>query len=246
MSYLLVDNSNTRTKFALCEEHGQVDMRVIPTVEISSSALQLLLQDWQFEKVCLCSVVPGASAVIRQVCKGKEIIVLDARTSDAVNFSQYPGIDTLGADRVANVLAAVRLLDLPVVAVDAGTATTFDVVTMGADGPCFRGGVIAPGIAAMARCLNLSTALLPVVEGWQSAPTIGRDTAESMGSAIRLGYPAMVDAILDSIEQEVGQPVHVVLTGGDAGALAPLLRRSCHMAPLLTLQGLAFVAGIQI
>lgn len=243
---MLVDNSNTRTKFALCEGGGRIDMRVIPTAEISSSALHLLLQDWQFEKVCLSSVVPWASAVIQQVCKGKEMVVLDARTSDAVDFTQYPGIDTLGADRVANVLAAVHLQDLPVVAVDAGTATTFDVVTKGAERPCFRGGVIAPGIAAMARCLHLSTAQLPVVENWQSAQTIGRDTAESMGSAIRLGYPAMVDAILDSIEQEVEQPIHVVLTGGDAAALAPLMRRSCHMAPLLTLQGLAFVAGIQV
>ena len=223
-----------------------MDLRILPTAQISQSSVQRFLHDWQFEKVYLCSVVPWASVIIQQACSGRELVVLDAGTSDAVDFSHYPGADTLGADRVANVLAAIQLQQYPLVAVDVGTATTFDVVTMGADGPCFRGGVIAPGITAMVQGMNNSTAQLPLVENWQSAAPIGHNTQEAIGAAIRIGYPAMVDAILDSIEQELGQPVHVILTGGDAAALAPLLRRSCRMAPMLTLQGLAFVAGIQI
>ena len=246
MSHLLIDNSNTRTKFALCTETGKMDLRILPTAQISQSSVQRLLHGWQFEKVYLCSVVPWASVIIQQACSGRDLVVLDAGTSDAVDFSHYPGADTLGADRVANVLAAIQLQQYPLVAVDVGTATTFDVVTMGTDGPCFRGGVIAPGITAIVQGLSGSTAQLPIVENWQSAPIIGSNTQESIGSAIRVGYPAMLDAILDSIEHELGQPVHVILTGGDAAALAPLLHRSCRMAPMLTLQGLAFVAGIQI
>lgn len=223
-----------------------IDFQVLATAEITPSSVQRILQEWEFDKVCLCSVVPWASVIIRRACSGKEIIVLDAGISDSVDFSQYPGIDTLGADRIANVLAAAQRQHFPLVAVDIGTATTFDVVTRGKNAPCFRGGVIAPGIVAMIRGMNDSTAQLPMVDNWQSAAVIGRSTQEAIGSAIRIGYPAMIDAILDSIEHELGQPVHVFLTGGDATSLAPLLRHSCQTVPMLTLQGLAFVAGIQI
>ncbi len=246
MNHLLVDNSNTRTKFALCEEGRMIDFRILATAELTSSSVQSLLHDWEFEKVCLCSVVPWASVIIRQACGEKEIIVLDAATSDSVDFSQYPGVDTLGADRIANVLAAAQRQHFPLVAVDIGTATTFDVVTQGTNAPCFRGGVIAPGIATMIRGMNDSTAQLPIVDNWQSAAVIGLSTQEAIGSAIRIGYPAMIDAILDSIEHELGQSAHIFLTGGDASSLAPLLRHSCQTVPMLTLQGLAFVAGIQI
>ena len=244
MSYLLIDNSNTRTKFALHVPGPEIELRVMPTADISVPSVQKVLEGWSFESVCLCSVVPWAVAPLREACGGAEVQMLDSSVSDAVDFSDYAGLATLGADRVANVLAAVRRAELPLVAVDAGTATTFDVVVSKQGKPRFAGGVIAPGINAMAGCLHYHTAQLPIVRDWQSVPVIGGDTAAAMGSALRIGYPAMVDAILDSIELELGQSIHVIMTGGDAAALLPLLRRPCQEVPLLTLEGIALAAGI--
>lgn len=246
MNCLLVDNSNTRTKFALwCEGKG-IEVRMAGTCGLSVSSIRNLLADWCFDKVYICSVVPRAAVLIEQACEPAEVHYLTPGVSPAVDFSSYRGVGTLGADRVANVLAAVQQMPLPLVAVDLGTATTYDVVCSRKGVPSFMGGVIAPGIGTMAASMQSNTAQLPPVDDWQKTVVIGQDTQEAMGAALRIGYPAMVDATLDAIEHELGEGIHVVLTGGDAAAVAPLLRRSCQIDPLLTLKGIAHAAGIQL
>ncbi len=246
MNCLLVDNSNTRTKFALVDDKNELELRVVPTAELTGSQIRSLIRDWSFERVFICSVVPAAAAIIAEACSAAVVHYLTPESSDSVDFSVYRGVETLGADRVANVLGAVLQVKLPLVAVDLGTATTYDVVCQGEDVPYFRGGLIAPGIGTMALSMRANTAQLPLVADWQKLVVIGQDTKEAMGAALRIGYPAMVDAILDAIEQELGEEINVVLTGGDASAIAPLLRRSCKIDSLLTLRGIAFAAGKQL
>lgn len=239
---LLIDNSNTRTKFMLCGAGGEPELRVLPTAEISTESLRTLFAGWSFRRVVLCSVVPWAAEEISSFMKGLELIQVNAENVTDVDFAGYPGCDTLGADRVANVLAAVRYAPLPLVAVDMGTATTLDVVVQGAAGPKFAGGMIAPGLSAVAGCLPRCTALLPSVNLNIAGPVIGRNTEEAMASAVCVGYPGMMDSLLDAIESELGEPVHVIVTGGDAARLAPAMRHKCTLVPSLTLEGIARVA----
>ena len=243
---LLVDNSNTRTKFFLCCPGKQTKLRVLPTAEIGEDSLRDLLSGWSFSRACVCSVVPWAEKMILSVLEECEILCLNVENAVHVDFSSYPGKDTLGADRVANVLAAIKYAPLPLVAVDLGTATTLDVVVQGNVKPLFAGGLIAPGLFAVANSLLGRTALLPGASLDFSGPAIGRNTREAMSSAVCIGYPGMIDAILNAVETELGQSVHVVLTGGDAERIAPLLKHKCLHVPTLTLDGLACFAGVHL
>ena len=243
---LLIDNSNTRTKFMLCGAGGETELRVLPTAEISEESLLALLDGWSFQRVVLCSVVPWAAAVITSVMKEAELIRVQTAGVSEVDFTAYPGCATLGADRVANVLAAVRYASLPLVAIDTGTATTFDVVVQGPAGPMFAGGIIAPGLSAVAGCLPRCTAQLPFVNLNIRGPVIGRNTEEAMSSAVCVGYPGMIDSLLDAIETELGERVHVIITGGDAQMLVPAMRHKGILVPSLTLEGIACAAHISL
>lgn len=243
---LLVDNSNTRTKFALCGSGVDTEIRLLPTADISVASIRRLLGGWVFSGVCLCSVVPWAAACIEEALHEYPLVNVSPSVSSSVDFSAYPGVATLGADRVANVLAAVTLVPLPLVAVDLGTATTFDVVVASESLPVFRGGLIAPGYAAMAAALRSRTAQLPDAGDAAVCSVIGQNTLHAMSSAVRFGYPGMVDALLDAVEAELGEHINVILTGGDAETVAPLLRRRCIIEPGLTLQGIALAAGLQL
>ena len=242
LRWLLVDNSNTRTKFALWNESGVSEVRVLPTNEVCVEQIQRVLEGWSFDSVCLCSVVPQAAAEIRKFAQEVPVYELCAASVGRVDFSAYPGVSTLGADRVANVLAALKYAPLPLVAVDAGTATTFDVVVEESGQPQFMGGLIAPGLWAVAGCLQPRTALLPMCDPQAEGPVIGRNTAEALSSAVSVGYPGMVEAILDGIEDELGCGIHVVVTGGDAAWLVSRMQRQCELVPDLTMQGIAQAA----
>lgn len=243
---LLVDNSNTRTKFMLCGGGNQAELQVVPTAEICTDMLRDMLADWCFHRAFLCSVVPWAAEVILSALDGHDVVCLNAENASEVDFSVYPGKATLGADRVANVLAAIKYVPLPLVAVDLGTATTLDVVVPGMERPLFAGGLIAPGFSAVADSLFGRTALLPGVSLDFHGAAIGKNTGEAMSSAVCIGYPGMIDALLEAVEEELGQAVHVVITGGDAERIAPRLKHKCLHIPTLTLEGLAGFGDVRL
>ena len=241
---LLIDNSNSRTKFALASADGICVPRILPTEELSAETISALLADWCFKRVYACSVVPAAREVISETLGEYSVNWLSADSASMLDFSAYPGVSTLGADRVANALAAVAHAPLPLVAVDMGTATTFEVVVQGSSVPCFAGGIIAPGFKSFAACLPANTALLPAVDASAPARFIGRSTREAMSAGVVAGYAGMLDALLDGIENELGESVSVVLTGGDAALFAPLMRHRGKCVASLTLQGLARWSGL--
>lgn len=241
---LLIDNSNSRTKFALGTVGGIGSPRILPTGELTVPVIRELLSDWCFGRVYACSVVPAARAVIAEALGEYSVNWLSADAVSKVDFSAYPGVSTLGADRIANALAAVAHVPLPLVAVDMGTATTFEVVVQGGVCPCFAGGIITPGFKSFAACLPSNTALLPAVDAGVPARVIGRTTREAMSAGVVAGYAGMLDSLLDGIENELGESVSVVLTGGDAAMFGPLLRHRSICVASLTLQGLAAWAGL--
>jgi type III pantothenate kinase len=145
---------------------------------------------------------------------------------------------TVGADRIVNTLAARILFKRDTIAVDLGTATTFDCIT--ADG-VFIGGVIAPGVQVGLEWLGRRAAKLPKVEFRPPPAVIGRRTETCMESGVFYGTVDAIDGMVDRIKREWEKPqALVVATGGYAGLLAPHCRTVERVEPFLTLKGLFF------
>jgi len=148
----------------------------------------------------------------------------------------YPRPDTIGADRLANALAARHRFGVPVVVVDFGTAVTFDVVDQHGN---YVGGIIAPGLAAMTDYLHEKTALLPRIRIREVTRVIGRSTTEAMLVGAVHGYRGLVRGLLGELKRALHvRRLPVVATGGYAGLIAAGLPEIDAVDPLLTLEGL--------
>lgn len=145
---------------------------------------------------------------------------------------------SVGADRIADAVAASELFDLPAIVVDLGTATTFDVVL---PGPRYVGGVIAPGIVTSAEELFRRAARLARVELRPPKKTVGRTTEESIQSGVLFGAAAQIDGIVRRISKEMRIRPSVIATGGLAAVVAPHCRTLRHVEPALTLQGIRLI-----
>ncbi len=141
----------------------------------------------------------------------------------------------VGADRIANALAAYRLYGGPAIVIDLGTATTFDAISK--DG-AYLGGAISPGIHLAAEALFRATAKLPRVELQTPKTAVGRNTPAAMQSGLIFGYVGMVEGLVARFQQELGGTARVIATGG----LAPLIAKETSVIevvnPGLTLHGL--------
>lgn len=140
----------------------------------------------------------------------------------------------LGADRLVNAVAGIEKYGAPLVAVDFGTATSFDVVN---DKREFLGGLIAPGLKISAEALFQRASRLPRIEIAEPGHLVGRNTVEAMQSGIFWGYVGLVDGILERLQAELPGAA-VVATGGLARVIAGASRHIRHVEPDLTLQGL--------
>ena len=116
-----------------------------------------------------------------------------------------------------------------------GTATTITAVD--ADG-CFVGGCICPGVKISMEALTGRTAQLPGISLDKPQRAIGKNTRDCMRSGIMLGAAAMLDGLLDRMEQELGAPTKVVATGGISKFVLPLCRREMIYDGSLMLKGL--------
>ncbi|MCL4509005.1 MAG: type III pantothenate kinase [Chloroflexi bacterium] len=141
----------------------------------------------------------------------------------------------VGIDRLVNVFSARQLARGPLIVVDFGTATTFDVLS--AD-DAFLGGAIAPGPGIAAEALFSRAALLPRISLAAPPRAIGRTTVTNMQSGLVLGYAALVEGLVTRMLAELGQRATVFATGGWAETLAPLCNGIDRVEPTLTLQGL--------
>ena len=144
----------------------------------------------------------------------------------------------MGADRIVNGIAAFERFGGPVIVVDFGTATTFDVVTRKGE---YVGGVICPGIGISADALFQRAARLPRVELRNPGRVIGRSTVTSIQSGMYFGYATMVEGMIGRIRAELQEPSHVVATGGLAEVLAKDIPSIEAVDPVLTLTGLRLI-----
>ena len=240
--FLLINNNNTRTKFALAGrspgEPGEI--RSIASKELSVSAVEKILADWTWKRVVLASVVPKNVPDLIASQKGKEIIQVSCDVELGIEVD-FPDPCAIGADRLANAVAvADRAIDQQaVIVVDLGTAVTFDIVDTR---PAYVGGIIAPGLDAMSTYLHNRTALLPLIDLKRPETAIGKSTEQAMLSGAFHGYRGLVKEIIQQIEEQLGQSAKVIATGGYADLIANELPEIHAVEPFLTMEGLQKIA----
>jgi type III pantothenate kinase len=187
----------------------------------------------------ICSVVPAITPMLAEACEmcfGRKPVMIDARAKLPIRLDVEEPF-TVGADRVANTLAASRIHKRDAIVVDLGTATTYDCIT--ADGT-FLGGVIQPGIMISADTLFRRTAQLPATEIVPPRRVIARRTDECIRAGVLYGAVDSIDGIVRRIKKEWpngGTPL-VIGTGGMADAIRPHSTELEVVDPLLTLKGI--------
>ncbi len=207
---------------------------------LGSAAREAGLDLREIAGVAIGSVVPPITAAFREVAESRlrvPTVVVSGETDSGIAI-RVDNPREVGADRIANAVAAHRLYGGPAVVVDLGTATTFDVVT---ERGAYVGGAIAPGILTSSEELFRRAARLTAVDLTFPARVIGRNTAESLRSGILFGAVGQIDGILDRIRGEWGRRFRVLATGGLAGLVASRSRRIDRVVPDLTLQGLRLI-----
>jgi len=193
----------------------------------------------QITGVAMASVVPAQTQALREMVRRYfhfAPVVVEPGTRTGIPIL-YDNPKEVGADRIANAVAAHARYGGPAVVVDFGTATNFDVVSANGE---YLGGVLAPGLQISADALFARTARLPRVELVPPKAVVAKNTVESLQAGLVYGTAYMVDGIVERIWKEVGQG-EVIATGG----LAPLIIGECSTItqhePWLTLEGLRLI-----
>jgi len=187
------------------------------------------------------SVVPEANfnllTLCRRYCHSEPLMVGD----EGVDIGAQSLVDRpeeVGADRLVNTVAAHDRYKGPLIVVDFGTATTFDVVDRAGN---YCGGAIAPGVNLSLTALHLAAAKLPSVRIRRTEYTIGKNTVDCMQSGIYWGYVGLVEGIVARIKREFGQPMRVIATGGLAPVFDGVTDAIELIDPDLTLWGLRII-----
>ena len=187
----------------------------------------------------ICSVVPSVTPMLAAACEmsfGYTPILIDGRAKLPIKLDVEEPF-TVGADRIANTLAASRIHKRDSIVVDMGTATTYDCIT--ADGT-FLGGVIQPGIMISADTLFRRTAQLPATDIVAPKRIIARRTDECIRAGVLYGAVDSIDGIVKRIKKEwpSKQPPLVIATGGMAETIQPYSTELELVDPFLTLKGI--------
>ena len=239
--FLLIDNSNSFTKFALASRTASGPSRKLRTADVSPDSLPRVLRGWRFERVVLCSVVPEKRAVITGFLSGFPLHDVTWRSNLGVGL-EYPKPATIGADRLANAAFAAAELTTPCVVVDFGTAVTFDIISAKKK---YIGGVIAPGLEAMTDYLHQRTAQLPKISLIEPPSAVGKSTKHAMLAGAIYGYRGLVRGILVEIRKQLGvRKLRVVATGGYAELIVGAVDEIESVLPSLTIDGLRLIGAL--
>ncbi|HZT23731.1 MAG TPA: type III pantothenate kinase [Verrucomicrobiae bacterium] len=239
---LLLDLGNTHTHLGLADERRVRRLIHFPTREWfdggASARVKKFVGAEKISGAALCSVVPRATPLVRRMIRAfwkLDTLELNFRTVRGVGID-YPRPETIGADRLANAVAAKQHFGAPVVVVDFGTAVTFDVVNAAGR---YAGGVIAPGLAAMTDYLHEKTALLPRIRIREIRSVVGKSTEQAMLIGAVHGYRGLVRELIAELKRALqAERLPVVATGGYAELMAAKLPEISAVKPDLTLEGL--------
>lgn len=245
---LAIDSGNTNIVFAVFDgEQVRGEWRASTDTERTADELgvwlmQLLtiegLKRTDIDACIIASVVPAMVFNLKTLCRRyfacEPVVVGDEGVELGLEI-RLDRPEEVGADRLVNAVAAHKFYNGPLIVIDFGTATTFDVVDAKGN---YCGGAIAPGINLSLEALHMAAAKLPRVAIGRPRQVIGKATVPAMQSGIFWGYIGLIEGLVKRIEEEFGSRMLVVATGG----LAPLFAESTpviqQLDPDLTLRGL--------
>jgi type III pantothenate kinase len=223
---LAVDIGNTSTKFGVFDGDRLVLKVSIPTVrEVTAEGLAAVLSSrlpTNITDAIVCSVVPETDTAMLDHLRSAYSIKPQFISND-LDFGftiNYTPLDAVGTDRLVNAFSAVETYGVPCVVCSFGTALTIDAVDAHRN---LLGGIIAPGMKAMARALSELASRLPEVDVERTGQVIQNTTVGSISSGIFHGYLALSQGLIRQISAEMGDSPKVIATGGSADTVAPYI-----------------------
>ena len=209
-------------------------------VEIKSMVEAYGVQLKDIDDCIISSVVPPVfnsvkTGVIKVI--GKQPMVVGPGLKTGLNIHvDVPG--QVGSDRIVIAVAALAEYEAPMILMDLGTATTIEVVE---PENVYMGGVIVPGVMVSLDALTSRAAQLPGISLDKPKSVIGRNTVDCMRSGMMYGTAAMIDGVVDRIEEELGHPSTLIATGGLAQFITPLCKHKIILEKELLLKGLNII-----
>ncbi len=192
------------------------------------------------DEAILGSVVPSLTPVFQELCRRYfkvAPLVVDPGVRTGIRIL-YDSPRDVGADRVIDAVAAIKLYGPPLIIVDFGTATVFDAISREGD---YVGGVIAPGIGISMEALFERTAKLPRIELERPRTAIGKTTVSAMQAGIIFGYVGLIEGIIARMRKELDPKAKVIATGGFAPMIAKETSVIQEVNVDLTLVGLRLI-----
>lgn len=251
--FLAIDVGNTHTTFGIFEDNKikftfRISTKALHDSEVLSDFLNTTFQSLninfsQINRVGISSVVPSVDNVL------EEMIALHFNKK---SFFITPNIDLpfkllvdnpseVGADRICNVIAGYKKYGGPLIIVDFGTATVYDVISKEGN---FIGGVIAPGILTSAKALSQAAEKLPEVELKFPLKVIGTNTVSNMQSGIMFGALDAFEGMVKRISNELNDDVKIILTGGFSKLIASKTSLKTFLEFELVLEGVKILTEL--
>ncbi len=243
---LSADIGNTNITLALFDNDKYVnEFRLASDRDLSKEEYEILLKslftDYLIEGCVIASVVEELNVKFKRAVDcvfNINSVFVDSTINLGIKIATDNPTE-VGADRLANAVAASKIYTGAVIVIDFGTATSFDIINSKSE---FLGGVIAPGINTQMKCLKSSTSKLPKIEVSISNSAIGHNTTDAILSGVIRGTACMVDGLIEQCEKELGEKATIVATGGYCGLIANYLKRPFdYVNPILTLEGLKLI-----
>lgn len=244
---LAIDQGNTNTLFALHDgERWAAQWRTATDSSRTADEYAvwlhqlLFMHDWKLTDLDACivsSVVPQSIFNLRNLARRYlkvEPLIIGENAEIGIEV-RIDRPSEAGADRLVDAIGGFVTYGGPLIVIDSGTATTFDVVA--ADG-AFEGGAIAPGINLSMQALHEAAARLPRIAIQRPPRVIGTDTVTAMQAGVYWGYVALIEGLIERIKEEYGRPMTVVATGGVASLFEGATAKIDHFDPDLTIRGL--------
>ena len=247
---LAIDIGNTNTVLGVFDgpklrHHWRLGTHQHSTSDESAITLRSLfelvgLEVSSIDQAIIACVVPPLQPILERTCTkllGAEALVIGPgiRTGMPIRVDHPREV---GADRIVNSVAAYELLGGPVIAIDFGTATSFDCVSQAGE---FIGGAIFPGMLVSLEALVSRASKLSGVEIRRPPSVIGRNTIHNLQSGMLYGYAGLVESLVHRMRQDLGEGARVVATGGFAHLIAAETECIERVEPFLTLEGLRLI-----
>lgn len=243
---LTADIGNTNITLGLYENNKYInEFRLASDKDLSGEEYEILLKslfkDYLIDGCVIASVVEELNIKFKRAVDNV-FSIKSVFVAYDINLGIKVATDNpreVGADRLANAVAASTLYNGAVIVIDFGTATSFDIINSKGE---FLGGVIAPGINTQMKCLKNATSKLPKIDVSISQNAIGHNTTDAILSGVIRGTACMVDGLVAQCEKELGEKATIVATGGYCGLIANYLKRPFDdVNPTLTLEGLRHI-----